>query len=347
MDCLKGHTACVIGTGFHGFCPSIKCPLNHEQDERHLLPYSQWTKMMPEETVTRYNRFASSAIEILCGNCHRQGSVLVKRDTSKLDEFREKIREALSEGHTLEALMENLEQYSFGKLTSDDLYNNALAAFPVLNSGTDENAWTLMSMILFFVECPERRGALQLRHYRSRPKMRTLCCNQRQCWNCKTKTHEGKSCAENIGNLDHSVVPCPSCGVSLAKGDGCSSVTCFCGHSFDWKQQKNKVNGAKAFEEAYPSDTHFHCVRILTDSTEKSQIDLSGAYKAMNVVAINQKLMQWWTQRYPDCPAKCAATPDESVQRFPGRRDACKLFKERNVKSVPHCLAQAVALDSL
>jgi hypothetical protein len=30
------------------------------------------------------------------------------------------------------------------------------------------------------------------------------------------------------------VVPCPSCGLQLVKGDGCNSITCLCGESFNW-----------------------------------------------------------------------------------------------------------------
>ena len=52
------------------------------------------------------------------------------------------------------------------------------------------------------------------------------------------------------------IVPCPQCGVQLTKGDGCASVNCVCGKSFNWDQELAKVRDAlaKLFEDTLQSD---------------------------------------------------------------------------------------------
>jgi len=345
-DCLKGHIMSVIDSGFHGFCPSMKCPLSHTKEERHLLPYSMWTTFVPRDAVEKYDKLAKSAIEILCGNCHKQSSVLVPENLPKIEEIKEFLRESLNAESTLEVLMGQIVSYSGGRISTDEAYENYLSCFPTLNAGEDKEAWNLMKSILALIEDPERRGAMQLRHYRARPKMKTDCCGQNHCWNCKTKTHDGRTCEQNIGKLDNSVVPCPSCGVNLAKGDGCNSVTCFCGFHFDWNSQKHKVNGAKSFQESYPHDTHSHCVRILTESKDSSEIQMSGAWKAMNAVEINRQLLKWWKNKYPDCPAQCSAVPSQDTNKFQGRKDACQLYKASNKKAVDNCLKEMAMVES-
>lgn len=42
------------------------------------------------------------------------------------------------------------------------------------------------------------------------------------------------------------MVPCPQCGLQLTKGDGCSSVNCVCGKSFDWNVELKKVHTSLA-----------------------------------------------------------------------------------------------------
>ena len=155
-DCLKGHIMSVIDSGFHGFCPSMKCPLSHTKEERHLLPYSMWTTFVPRDAVEKYDKLAKSAIEILCGNCHKQSSVLVPENLPKIEEIKEFLRESLNAESTLEVLMGQIVSYSGGRISTDEAYENYLSCFPTLNAGEDKEAWNLMKSILALIEDPER-----------------------------------------------------------------------------------------------------------------------------------------------------------------------------------------------
>ncbi|KAJ1414131.1 hypothetical protein B484DRAFT_308088, partial [Ochromonadaceae sp. CCMP2298] len=67
-------------------------------------------------------------------------------------------------------------------------------------------------------------------------------CNREHCFRCKVKDfHEGRSCTDITSGMDHSVVSCPTCGITLAKGDGCNTVTCVCGKQFSWTAEKENA----------------------------------------------------------------------------------------------------------
>lgn len=178
--------------------------------------------------------------------------------------------------------------------------------------------------------------------------MVTSCCKHKHCWRCKTKSHEGVPCEAHLDALDNSVVPCPQCGVSLAKADGCNSVTCFCGFQFGWTEQKKKIDNATSFLAAYPEDTTGHCVRILTDSLDPEALNLSLGWKAIHAIHVNQGLMKWWKTAFPLCPAQCCAVPTADIQAHQGRKDAMLLFRSKYPSEVAHCEAEnRLAISSL
>ena len=90
------------------------------------------------------------------------------------------------------------------------------------------------------------------------------CCNREHCFKCRIKDyHEGKSCMENTESLDHSVVSCPSCGISLTKGDGCNTITCVCGKQFSWTAEKENSERCQQFLAVFPSVTSAYCAVVL------------------------------------------------------------------------------------
>lgn len=288
--------------------------------------------------LRKYNGFAQSVLYILCGNCHRQSTCLVPEDANQAEPLQRLIGE-----ETFTAIQEPLNKFISGADTMDGFYNFLLSVCPTLNSGEDEQAWDIMKALLGSIADPERRATLQLRHFKSRPRMKTACCQYSHCWRCKTKNHDGKSCEELQSSLDNTVVPCPQCGISLTKADGCNSVTCFCGTQFGWSDQRKKIEMSTKFREAFPQNTTGECVRILTEETDQKLVDLSLGWKSVNVVDVNMRLFRWWITRFPFCAAQCAAHPPKDVDMFIGRRDALKLFKEKNVKAVQHCESESRA----
>lgn len=80
----------------------------------------------------------------------------------------------------------------------------------------------------------ERRTTLQLRMYRLHNYVPTPCCQKVHCFVCKTKgKHTGQTCDTRWGT-NNKIVNCEQCSIPLVKGDGCSMVTCVCGHRFSW-----------------------------------------------------------------------------------------------------------------
>ena len=79
------------------------------------------------------------------------------------------------------------------------------------------------------------------------PRVRTSCCKSLHCFNCKTVGfHDGRTCAQvaEARAADY-ILPCPKCGTSIVKGDGCGSIACICGHGFSWSLELKKLREPK------------------------------------------------------------------------------------------------------
>ena len=81
-------------------------------------------------------------------------------------------------------------------------------------------------------------------YYTFRSCITTCTCKRRMCYYCKSNSHPGISCAENQARSPHvgQVNACPRCGIAIVKHDGCRSVKCVCGHSFNWRNDYNFLN---------------------------------------------------------------------------------------------------------
>lgn len=110
---------------------------------------------------------------------------------------------------------------------------------------------TLFSQVLQLLVDPERRASFQLKHYLEHPAVKSPCCGYDHCFRCKIKgTHSTKEdCAKYQAALCSDVKQCTKCGIYLVKGDGCNSIRCVCGHSFDWGALK-KVDEPPAANDA-------------------------------------------------------------------------------------------------
>ena len=343
--CLQSYLENLISGGFRGYCPPIKCPAPHKKEDQHLIPFDKWKFYVKSELVNGYYQMAASTLEILCGNCHNSGTTLVaftKRAANEALESLSQYFEPESE-YNVPSLLGDLSTHDVGLITSDELYTRLMLTFPMLSSCEDESAWRLMEKVLTLIENPERRASIQLRHYKSRPRVKTSCCGFSHCWSCKTRVHEG-TCKQFSSKLDNYIVPCPQCGVSLTKGDGCNTVDCFCGFSFNWASQKKRVKDSASFLEAYPKDTTSACIKIITESTDSSDLKLACAWKNIHSIDVNKGLLQWWMKTYPHCPAQAAAVPDCDVSKFIGRKEARDLFKQSNKRAVQKCISEDEAI---
>ena len=115
----------------------------------------------------------------------------------------------------------------------------------------------LFDDVLPAIADPITRAALTHAVLRTLGDFRTPCCNRLHCFNCHVAGgHPGLTCdqfqaqrnAKQQGSghtSDIDIVTCPKCFVSLVKGDGCMSVTCPCGHSFDFSRRILELRQAK------------------------------------------------------------------------------------------------------
>jgi hypothetical protein len=106
---------------------------------------------------------------------------------------------------------------------------------------------------------PTLRASLLLALYRHHsPRVRTSCCQSLHCFNCKTVGfHDGRTCAQVAeARAVDDILPCPKCGTSIVKGDGCGSIACICGHGFSWSLELKKLRARQAtmWEERFAAD---------------------------------------------------------------------------------------------
>ena len=95
------------------------------------------------------------------------------------------------------------------------------------------------------IKSVEKRFRFQSQfYYTFRSCITTCTCKRRMCYYCKSNSHPGISCAQNQARSPHvgQVNACPQCGIAIVKHDGCSSVKCVCGHTFQWRKDYRFFN---------------------------------------------------------------------------------------------------------
>ena len=174
-ECMTAYIENKISTGFKGFCPIIKCPQEeHGKEDTYLLSYEGWSKTADAKSLEMFTSYAESILAILCGNCHKQSSCLIKTDPANTAEYTETLR-ALVSPEEFDLVIGHLQLFSRGADSADAFYQKLLSLFPNLAAGDDADAWKLIKAVLGTIPDPERRASLQLRHFKSRPKMHTPC----------------------------------------------------------------------------------------------------------------------------------------------------------------------------
>lgn len=259
-DCIEAYVSSKVNQGFPGSCPAIYCPCIHDDKIRRLLIYNRWKDLVPPSVSSTYNRNAESLLGFLCGQCHTLRSVLVPFTADDYAKSLEYFQTTYRDIFEVALLVEDVNDYSSGEINAVVFYIKFTSNyFPQLSTMDDKDAWKIMKNLLALIEDPERRACLQLRHLFLRPRFYTPCCSKEHCFRCRTKDfHNGKTCEENINSLDSSIVPCPSCGVCLTKGDGCNSVTCLCGRKFSWNEERETITRITAFQQEFPRIRRMH-----------------------------------------------------------------------------------------
>lgn len=367
-DCMTLMIETAINGGYIGMCPQIYCPeATHISDlgvplkQQVRIQYNDWSKLVTEKLLLKYQSFAEAYMLFLCGSCHTSKSQLLPFDpnlvqkTDGLDKFLKSPK-----ANFLKALA----QYQSGSMTLNAFYAELFTVHaPDLKLKDDYAVWEFVKIVIAMISDPERRSALQLRHWNDRPRFKTLCCQKEHCFKCKTKEfHTGKSCTENIGAMDSSVLPCPTCNLFLAKSDGCDSVTCACGHKFSWTPALSLYKAVQKFATEFPNETAAKCADFLCGILEgiaaqnKSRVvDSAVNWRNFNRSLVDRLTLAAWEKRFPGASnqmmAKCMMDNNTMLKMelhisvVTNWNAVHKTAVDRATQSIKH--SNAVFIDSL
>lgn len=373
-NCYISYIESQIHSAYMGTCPVINCPsaahVKHrvqssaassltspidatatssgtrdKKRKRKLIPFESWKNIVPSQLQSKYTSLAQSLLAFLCGGCHAQKTLDLGYDSANVSQHFNTLATHFSASneelkqHMKQDLQQELQQYLEGDIDTSEMYEKILKQYlPVLESLNDNDAWDIFTNVLKVIADPERRAALHVRYLKDRPRIRTLCCNREHCFHCKTKDfHENKSCMEHLSALDHTVVTCPACGIALAKGDGCNTITCFCGKQFSWSAEKENTERCQQFLVDYPQNTSQYCAELLC-SLSRDNLDVirAKAWQSRNRIAVNNKLIDWLKGKYPICTTQCCLSLEDNnntqSQQPDGVKEAVDLWRQRHSK---------------
>lgn len=229
-ECWASVVRKTLDASVPGTCPCVYCPSETHGPRRVVVPSQSWKRVVSAEFATLFRHRAASLLYFVCANCHN-GCTL---DAG--------FRHAWLNGNPLEA-------FEAGTETIEDAYQRLIAGgFLPQQSQPLGIPQSTIDEVLDSVRDPERRANLYLRILRDHPSVVTRCCNTRHCFRCQKKTSmcfcdataattiaddRDEDQDDQTGQID--ILPCPGCGISLAKMGGCNSVTCVCHCTFDWQ----------------------------------------------------------------------------------------------------------------
>lgn len=340
-SCMSSYIQSTVSNSYMGSCPIICCPseVHVKKKEKKIIKYEKWKEIVPMETSQRFTLLANSLLAFLCGGCHTLKSLDIGYDP-KNQEIIPSIQEAIQikgkNRSSFEYIKEMINQFISGNCGLDEFYRNLKQVCPSMTSGGDTESWKIFSAILRLISDPERRANLHLRYLRERPRIRTLCCRKEHCFSCKIKDfHEGKTCIEHLCTLDHSIVNCPACGISIAKGDGCNTIICVCGKQFSWSIEKEITERCHLFLENYSVDTHNKCAEVLCSGLTGVELQRAKAWHSRHQIEVNKSLLEWYKEKYSPCPSQsCVILQKQTLSE--GVKEAISLWKQTHSKEVEH-----------
>lgn len=353
--CLTSMVESTINGAFFGTCPVLSCPdpTHQESKKKKILQMNKWARIVPNDVTNRYKALSSHLLAFLCGGCHALKTLDVGFEANTGAPCYLHIQKLLTDAEGVsryEDLRKDLLTFCMGDVELDEFYDILNTRyFPQLSVLGDPEAWEIFMALLRTIEEPERRANLHLRYLRDRPRMKTLCCNREHCFKCKIKDfHEGKTCLEYSGNLDNTIVSCPSCGIALARGDGCNTLTCVCGKQFSWSTEKENTERCHQFLAAFPEHTSEACADTLCMLVSNHpRVVQAKAWQTRHRMEVSRALRAWFKIKYAPCPTQCCATmTGETVTD--GIREAMDLWKIERPHEIQRAIVQNdIALRSI
>jgi len=266
--CAKQYVEHIVKDGYDGACPQVKCPACPGR----IIPSSKWAPVVDKATKDAIGDRAMKLLSLQCSSCHARKSLMIGHDPMTLahtgDEAWNTAATTAEQqlkvtfGQHYKSFVMARERYLRGAIKEGDFLAQLTPLCGVADAivkGSAKGPCPVVLQVINSITDPERRATFHVAYMRKFPECWTRCHKARHCFRCHiTGYHDGMSCAEYQMSKAtvEDIVPCPQCGVQLTKGDGCASVNCVCGKSFNWDQELAKVRGAlaKLFEDTLQAD---------------------------------------------------------------------------------------------
>ena len=255
-ECIKDYVShCVTGSKNmpYNFLKPIKCP-NHPNC-KEIVTYETWSTYATKEIIGSYHKKCRDWLSIRCTSCHTPHTLFCEK--SYKPQFQQVLNELLSPQNSKRNIIlpascpkDLFQAFLRSEISAQDFIHKVFGTHDVTKPDTTtiknlrqriKDHETIASQI----KSIEKRFRFQSQfYYTFRSCITTCTCKRRMCYYCKSNSHPGISCAENQARSPHvgQVNACPRCGIAIVKHDGCRSVKCVCGHSFNWRNDYNFLN---------------------------------------------------------------------------------------------------------
>ncbi|EQC41788.1 hypothetical protein SDRG_00651 [Saprolegnia diclina VS20] len=219
-SCLQSYVQAHSAAAISGVLTKLDCPICITP-----LPLPRWKELVGDDALQRLETKVAASCSTLCPQCHNFSVLLPP--TEDTNDTNDDATDPWSEAG-LTKLQPLCTEYNRHLRSAAEVYESVVALYE-----TDQRDAMLTRLLPLLLDA-ERRATLFLHWRRQQPFVFTRCCNQAVCFGCQTKGHHDNVACKSAAPMANDLVECPECRVQLVKGDGCDSITCFCGASFNW-----------------------------------------------------------------------------------------------------------------
>ncbi|EQC36144.1 hypothetical protein SDRG_06260 [Saprolegnia diclina VS20] len=223
--CFQRYIEVHIASILHGVVSTLKCPIC-------IVPMNLFRVLdsVGEDAVGSIRDSVEASCEIRCPICDDTYVLLPDVHSETI----EHLATIASEQQLVALFPSTLQPFVLPLVAYCSYRLSAPAFFAVVQAQDAMPLDVLLSALLARIFDPQRRACLFLAWRQKDPFTVTSCCHHPVCFLCKTAGHhKGISCRKNAAKTVD-MAQCPQCFLYLVKGDGCDSMLCFCGTSFNW-----------------------------------------------------------------------------------------------------------------
>eukprot|EP00929_Paragymnodinium_shiwhaense_P006803 TRINITY_DN110764_c0_g1_i1.p1 TRINITY_DN110764_c0_g1~~TRINITY_DN110764_c0_g1_i1.p1 ORF type:complete len:1400 (-),score=415.85 TRINITY_DN110764_c0_g1_i1:154-4353(-) len=325
LGCLKIHAQTVVEDGLYAV-PAVRCPSCNQR-----VATEAWSYLVDEKCFSKYHRNAQALLTYRCAACDETSSYF----SSSLSVHSKDPFYAL-EADARKRVAEGWSSYFLGESTAEEFLQVLLDEHGCGHRKGGSPPAKMAKVVgasggAVWIADLERRLALQLAFMHRYPRQRTPCCGERFCFKCKISSwHRGTSCRERLqSEKARQAQLCPGCGVPTQRSEGCSKITCVCGHIWDWDGDDSSVEGG--FSEDGSEE----------DETTRPQTVMNLV--AMNISASRENLNEALRSLVE---AKAALNPPSDDEREGAQSPLLMAVQYRNANAVELLLEQGAKVTS-